>query len=175
MFCRGCGSSIPDGSKFCGNCGLAVETVAAPPSEDGFGQEIVAAVSRIPGLQVNAGPEADIVVRDVLVDADWKVGKKKVQYEALIRLDYSSRTVIMWEMLKEQSLGLGGLASFKVEKYSTSGTTRTGSVVESMLTPDGRRVDFSLEFGKVRQLIQQVAQFRGWNFQMVLNRNKVFK
>jgi len=175
MFCRGCGNSIPDGSKFCGNCGLAVETVAVPPSESGFGQEIAAAVARIPGLQVSPGPEADLVLRDVLVDADWKLGKKKVQYEALIRLDYPSRTLIMWEMLKEQSLGLGGLASFKVEKYSTSGTTRTGSLVESMLTPDGRRIDFSMEFGKVRRLIQQVAQLRGWNFQMVLNRNKVLK
>ena len=34
MFCKSCGSEIPDGTKFCENCGAPVETVAADVPKD---------------------------------------------------------------------------------------------------------------------------------------------
>ena len=32
MYCRSCGSKLEDGKAFCGNCGAAVQPVAATPS-----------------------------------------------------------------------------------------------------------------------------------------------
>lgn len=39
MFCRECGSQLPDGAKFCTNCGVPVQGGGAPTSEQGTVRE----------------------------------------------------------------------------------------------------------------------------------------
>lgn len=36
MFCRNCGSQLPDNAAFCGNCGTKVEAVAAAPQQPAY-------------------------------------------------------------------------------------------------------------------------------------------
>ena len=89
------------------------------------------------------GQKTDLSITNELANANWGVGKKKVEYSAVLRLDGATQKVYFWEMIKESGRGLAALFSFKTETYRTNGTTRSGTVNETAYGPGGKLIDYN--------------------------------
>jgi hypothetical protein len=130
------------------------------------------ALSRLPQLSLTWGGKTDLSITNELANANWGVGKKKVEYSSVLRLDAASQTVFFWEMIKESGRGLAALFSFKTETYRTDGMTRSGNVQETAYGPGGKLIDYNWDYGQVRQIIEAAVHSQGWRFETVLLKNK---
>ena len=154
---------------FCGRCGA--RSVSAD-NRTPVMQSIGAALSPLPQLSLTWGGKTDLSITNELANANWGVGKKKVEYSAVLRLDAASQTVFFWEMIKESGRGLAALFSFKTETYRTDGMTRSGNVQETAYGPGGKLIDYTWDYGQVRQIIEAAVRSQGWRFETVLLKNK---
>ena len=118
------------------------------------------------------GQKTDLSITNELANANWGVGKKKVEYSAVLRLDAATQKVYFWEMIKESGRGLAALFSFKTETYRTNGTTRSGTVNETAYGPGGKLIDYNWDYSQVRQIIEAAVRSQGWQFETVLLKNK---
>jgi len=121
-----------------------------------------------PGLSVERGRKTDLEIASVLADANWQVGKKKVQYSACLLADEQTRTVKFWEMIKESGGGLGAFFSFKTESYRTDGKTISGNVKETAYGPTGKVIDYNWDYSRLRGEIESLVKAKGWKFKTVL-------
>ena len=154
---------------FCGRCGARS---ASADNRTPVLQAIATALSPLPQLSLTWGQKTDLAITNELANANWGVGRKKVEYSAVLRLDAATQKVYFWEMIKESGRGLAALFSFKTETYRTNGTTRSGTVKETAYGPGGKIIDYNWDYGQVRQIIEAAVHSRGWQFETVLLKNK---
>ncbi len=149
----------------------ATAPAAAPaPSggRDALLQEIMAEFAKYPGYQVAYGGGGDIAIDNHVADGAWATGKKKVDFEALLKAVEAERTVYYWEILKEKGAGLS-LGGFEAESYSTMGAKRWGTKKEVIIGPGGG-VDYQWDYARTRQIVEAVAARHGWKVKTVLRK-----
>jgi hypothetical protein len=133
---------------------------------------ILGAIGQYPGYAAGYGTDTDIVISDQVADANWGTGKKKVEYEAILKAVEAERTIYFWEILKEKGGGLS-FGGFEAETYSTFGTKRSGTKKEVVLGPGGKAVDYEWDYAATRQIVEAAAARQGWTVKTVLNKRKV--
>jgi hypothetical protein len=170
MFCNQCGHPVASSDSFCGNCGTRVATTV--DDRGNVLQVIVTALSQYPQLSLIQGQKADLEISNELANANWTVGKKKVEYSACLIADPGTRTIIFWEIIKESGRGMAALFSFTTETYRTDGTTRSGTVKETGYGFGGKVIDYNWDYAQVRQTVEAAAQSQDWQFKTVLMKGK---
>lgn len=130
---------------------------------------IVALFARYPGYRVQSGTDTDLVIDNQIADASWGIGKKKIEYSAILKAVEAERTVYFWEILKESGAGLS-FGGFESESYSTFGTKRSGKTKQVVIGPGGVQVDAEWDYGATRKLVESVAAAQGWRVKVVLRR-----
>lgn len=182
MFCNQCGKTIADGSTFCINCGAQLN-VSAPTSKAGAPsagtgekenllKSIEQEIAKHPQLAVNRSSQTDLEIKSMLADADWGVGKKKVEYSACLLVKEQDHAVVYWEMIKESGSGMeaGGGFSFGTIK---SGKNLFGVKKEVQFSPTGKKVvDYTWDYAKTRKMVEEVVKSCGWQFKTTLMKNK---
>jgi uncharacterized membrane protein len=183
-FCGHCGAGVNRGDRFCGKCGARLDSeegTAAPEqvrpaaAASGDKESMLKALEeellKYPGLTVNRSDKTDLEIKSVLADADWGVGKKKVEYSACLLAKDGEHTIVFWEMIKETGSGIDFGAGFKTESFK-SGKTLSGNTSEVKYGPDGKVIDYEWDYGKTRSIIEQAAEANGWRFKTVLMKGK---
>lgn len=182
MFCNHCGNNLADGSAFCTGCGAKLGTsassstpnVTAPGSGDkeNLLKSVEEAISKNPQLSASRSSSTDLEIKSVLADANWGVGKKKVEYSACLLAKEQERIVIYWEMIKEQGAGMDGTVGFTFGTFK-SGKTLFGTKKEVQFSPLGKKVvDYTWDYAKTRKMIEETVKARGWQFKTTLMKNK---
>jgi hypothetical protein len=169
MFCNQCGQPLVIGANFCGGCGAKV---AGTTGKEEILQSIATALSPYPGIVLTWGKKADLEISNVLADANWNVGKKKVEYSACLVVDAATQSVTFWEMIKEESRGLGAFFSFKKETYRSDGKVISGTVRETGYGFGDKVIDYDWNYAQLRAHLENVVRNRGWQFKTVLMKNK---
>ena len=169
MFCNQCGQAVASSDVFCSGCGARVDVV---DDKKNILQAIATALSPYSQLSLIWGQKADLEISNELTNANWGVGKKKVEYSACLLADQGTRTIIFWDIIKEKSQGIAALFSFKTETYRTDGMTRSGTVNETGYGLGGKVIDYNWDYAQVRQVIEGVARYQGWQFKTVLMKGK---
>ncbi|MDF9407881.1 zinc ribbon domain-containing protein [Pelotomaculum isophthalicicum JI] len=182
MFCSQCGNKVNPGDHFCGQCGTQLAAPGQPaPAVDGHIRAndkesllnaIEQALAAYPQLAVERTGKSDLEIKSVLADANWGVGKKKVEYSASLLAKETGRTVVFWEMLKETGAGMGIFGGFKIEKYKSDGRTRSGTVREAGFGPGGEIIDYNWDYAQTRSIVEDVVKANGWKFTTSLLKSK---
>ena len=107
-----------------------------------------------------------------MADANWGLGKKKIEYKACLLAKSVEHTVVFWEMIKEIGSGMGVFGGFKVEKYGSDGRTISGKVKEKGFGMDGKVIDYEWDYAQTRRAIEAVVKANGWSFTTVLRKGK---
>lgn len=112
----------------------------------------------------------DITIDCELLAASWKTGNKKIKYDASVFFDENLQTVFMWELTKEVGSGI----SFGTSSESTfqSGAILYRKVKSVQYGPDGKVYEYSLDLGSIPKSVKETAKENGWNFKIVLKRDK---
>lgn len=142
---------------------------SGPTTRAALLEAIVAALAQYPGYSVAYGTDTDIVLSNKVADGSWGTGKKKVDFEAIMKAVEPERTLYYWEILKEKSVGLsfGGVEG---ETTFTSGTKRWGTKNEAIIGPAGT-VAWDWDYGKTRQIVESAAGQLGWTVKTVLRKS----
>ena len=143
---------------------------AASAGKDELLGALTASLAQYPTYRVERGVDTDLVIDNKVADAVWAGGKKKVEYEAMLKAVEPERTIYLWEMLKEIGSGFS-FGGVQAESWSTSGTRRSGKTKGATLTPDGVKAAYDWDYGATRQLIESVAVPAGWRVKVVLKKS----
>jgi hypothetical protein len=132
---------------------------------------IMSAFAPYPGYAVAYGTDTDITISNEIADASWGIGKKKVEYQAVMKAVEAERIIYFWEVLKEKGAGLsfGGMES---ESYSTFGAKRSGKKREIVIGPGGKAIDYEWDYGATRSIVESAAAPMGWTLKVVLKKSK---
>jgi hypothetical protein len=116
------------------------------------------------------GEGTDFSTKLELFDANWGTGQKKIVYEAAVRADEPTRTVVMWEKTTETSkgasFGFGASASIQV------GKTQYRKVRGVHYGPDGVAHEYAFDLGAIPKAVKEAATRHGWRFATVIGRGK---
>lgn len=142
---------------------------AGPASRAELLQAMLAALAQYPGYQVRYGTDTDVMIDNKVADGSYGTGKKKVDFEAIMKAVEPERTVYYWEILKEKGAGftMGGLES---ESYSTFGAKRWGTKKQVLVGPGGV-VAYEWDYAKTRQIVESTAAQHGWKVKTVLKKS----
>ena len=182
-FCSQCGNRAIPGDSFCGQCGakLNIEEKTAPTKPAAYAataadkEPILKAIeqelSKYPQLSFMRSKRTDLEISSVLADANWVVGKKKIEYSACLLVKEMEHIVVFWEMIKESGSGMDSVAGFKTESFK-SGKTLFGKVKGVKYGPDSKIIDYTWDYGKTRSIVEQVVKNNGWKFKPVIMKGK---
>jgi hypothetical protein len=131
--------------------------------------DILATFAQYPSFNAEYGTDADIVVDNQLVDANWGAGKKKVEYSAVMKAVESEGTLYFWEILKESGAGLN-FGGFEAETYGVSGKSRSGVQKMMIVGTDGVPVEWEWDYANTRRIVEDVAARHGWKTKVVLQK-----
>ena len=132
--------------------------------------EILGLLSQYPNYRSQYGTDTDIVIDNQVADASWATGKKKVEYQAILKAVEPERTIYFWEVLKEKGGGLS-FGSMESESYSTFGTKRSGKTKEVTFGPGGVVANAEWDYGATRQIVESIAVPSGWKLKVVLRKS----
>jgi len=121
------------------------------------------------GYNVRYGTDTDVVIDNKVADASWGTGKKKVEYEAIMKAVEGERTIYFWEILKEKGSGLD-FGGFEGETTMTMGSKRWGTKKEVVIGPGGTAMDYKWDYAATRHIVEEVAAAHGWRVKVVLRK-----
>ena len=148
---------------------VPVPVVAAASDRLTLLADILATFAQYPSFNAQYGTDADIVVDNQLVNANWGAGKKKVEYSAVMKAVESELTLYFWEILKESGAGLN-FGGFEAETYSVSGKSRSGVQKMMIVGTNGVPVEWEWDYADTRRLVEDVAARHGWKTKVVLQK-----
>ena len=94
------------------------------------------------------------------------LSKQKLEYQAQLRVDDSSKTVKFTEMLQEASSGMESPGmTFKTESFKTGKGGQLESVIEQQADLFGKKYDYMFDFKAIRGKIESLAKDAGYDFQ----------
>ena len=175
MFCRQCGTKLAEIISPGGIVGQPSFNEKSMPQVSSIKNQLVEAIEQVLAqypLNVKRSVDTDLEIHSVPANANWGVGKKKVEYKACLLAKVPEMTVVYWEMLKETSAGIGIFGGFKVETYKSDGRTISGKVREIGYGPGGKAVDYEWDYAKTRDVVRSIAEANGWKFKTVLLKGK---
>jgi hypothetical protein len=134
-------------------------------------ETITSYLAGVAGAQVTGkgqGGEAKLVV----AEQKSLLSRKKVEYYAKFKVDDVERVVRFFEMLKESGSGMSGGDSsdfgggWGVTKttYKMSGGGLEGTL-ESQGALLGKKFGFTLDYAKIRNAVQAIAEQNGYRFE----------
>jgi hypothetical protein len=128
--------------------------------------DIVAAFAGREGYSVRYGTDTDLVIDNGVADANWGLGREKVDYRAMLKAVEADRTVYFWEKLKEKDahVGAGGL---EAGSSATVGGKRWGKEKRIVFGPQGVVADYEWDYAATRKTIEEAAASRGWRVKVV--------
>jgi hypothetical protein len=94
------------------------------------------------------------------IRSKWFLGGRKVSYRMSCRLDEAAHTVLFRESVTEKSWGLPP-PTLTVEKTTVKGWQRSGERSDTAVGGGG-----TLDYGRVREVLGQVASGAGWQFRL---------
>ena len=184
IFCIQCGKEATTSDRFCQQCGtqlaaaaasVAAAPAAAPKASQGkevLLQSIERELAQYPQLSVQRSSQTDLEIKSVLADANWGVGKKRVEYSACLLAKENEQIVFYWEMIKETGSGMEWTGGFKMQSFKV-GKAISGKTKEVIIGPDGKKVaDYDWDYGRTRGAVENVVKAQGWKFKTVLMKNK---
>ena len=130
---------------------------------------ILETLGRYPGYEARYGTDTDILIDNRVAQGSWGIGKKKIEYSAILKAVEAEKTIYWWEVLKESGAGMS-FGGFESESYSTMGKKRSGTTRQVVLGPDGVQIDADWDYGATRQIIESIAAERGWSVKVVLRK-----
>ncbi|MDI6843113.1 MAG: hypothetical protein QMC94_01760 [Anaerosomatales bacterium] len=133
--------------------------------------DIRAALAERTGYEVVSGTKSDLEIRSAVASANWGTGKKKVDFEAVLTVSEPERTVYYWEILKERGSGLS-FGTVESESFTISGTKRWGQKSETVAGPQGVAMDYSWDYARTRELVEQACARHGYRVKVVLRKSK---
>lgn len=114
----------------------------------------------------------------VAAERKTTLSSRKVSYHCRLFIDEADKTVMFFEILREKGSGISGDPDtgwgFKKEKYRTTGTERSGSIIESSQWL-GKGFNLSFDYGAVRDAVRREAESRGYAFTTTLRESAVTK
>jgi hypothetical protein len=131
--------------------------------------DMLATLGQYPNYTSQYGTDTDIVINNEIANANWGVGKKKVEFSAIMKAVEPEHTIYYWEMLKESGGGVS-FGGFDSEVTTTSGAKRWGTKSETVIGPGGVEVDYSWDYAATRRIVEDVAARHGWKVKTVLRR-----
>lgn len=146
-----------------------VSADTASGTRDALLTDLMATFAQYPGYRLAYGTDTDVLIDNQVADANWGTGKKKIEYEAILKAVEPERTVYFWEILKEKGAGLsfGGMES---ESYSTFGAKRSGKTKQVVIGPGGVAMDAEWDYGATRRIVEDVAARHGFQVKVVLRK-----
>lgn len=103
------------------------------------------------------------------------LSRQQLTYRCSLKIDSSQKVVRFFEVLKEKGSGFpsGGDDfspgfGFKVEKTSTSGAERSGSIKELSIL-FGKKYSYDFNYQQIREKIESIAQSHGYQLETVLS------
>lgn len=130
---------------------------------------VLASLAQYPSFNANYGTDTDIVIDNQILNANWGVGNKKVEYSAILKAVEPELTVYFWEIVKESSAGVN-FGGFEAETYSTSGKTRSGVQKMMIIGANGVPVEWEWDYAATRSIVEDVARRHGWKVKTVLQK-----
>lgn len=131
--------------------------------------DMLATFGQYPNYQAQYGTDTDLAISNEIANANWGVGKKKVEFSAIMKAVEAERTIYYWEMLKESGSGLS-FGGFDSEVTTTSGMKRWGTKSETVIGPGGVEVDYNWDYAATRRIVEDVAARHGWKVKVVLQK-----
>ena len=106
------------------------------------------------------------IMRKTLAERKVLLAKKKLVYTATFRLKERKNELIFSERLTETSGGLIGMmgSDCKLESWNTLSGAREGSI-EQQSTLFGKRYDYTFNYGRIREQVQEICERHGYHFQ----------
>ncbi len=93
------------------------------------------------------------------------LSKQKLEYQARLRVDDASQTVMFSELLTESSSGMDSPGmSFQTESYKTGKGGRQESTIEQQADLFGKKYDYRFDFKAVRGKIEELSRAAGYEF-----------
>lgn len=145
-----------------------VPAAGAPADRLTLLADVLAAFSAYPGYAVAYGTDTDVVIDNQVADANWGIGKKKVEYSAVMKAVEQERTVYFWEILKEKGAGLS-FGGFEAETTGFTGK-RWGTTKEVVIGPTGKAMDYTWDYAATRNIVEDVVRRHGWQMKVVLQK-----
>jgi len=142
---------------------------AAPGDRLALLGDMLATLGQYPNYTARYGTDTDVVIDNEVANANWGVGKKKVEFSAIMKAVEAEATIYYWEMLKESGGGLD-FGGFDAEMSTTSGMRRWGTKKETVIGPGGVEVDYSWDYAATRRIVEDVAARHGWKVKTVLRK-----
>lgn len=96
--------------------------------------------------------------------SSWFLGSIKIRFEALMRLNEASHTVVYWELLKERSFVIGPIFSSK--KFSFKGLSMKEEGSGTLSSGE----QYSYDFGTFREMVRDIVEKGGWYFKKSLTK-----
>ena len=118
------------------------------------------------------GRDGRFALEAVAAERKTLLSRERLVYRAAPRIDDATRTVRFQKRLQESSRGLVGGLTAKAETTSLHGKERDGTVAERSRYL-GRRFDCFLDYGAVREAVEEAAQAQGYAFEVVLRERSV--
>ncbi len=106
------------------------------------------------------------ILKKTLAERKVLLAKKKLVYTAAFRLKERKKELIFSERLTETSSGLTGMIGFssETESWNTMSGARKGTI-EQQSTLFGKRYDYTFDYARIREQVQEICQRHGYNFQ----------
>ena len=105
-------------------------------------------------------------LKKILAERKVLLAKKRLVYTASFRLKERKKELIFSERLTETGGGLTGMMGFSVEaeSWNTLSGARKGSI-EQQSTLFGKRYDYTFDYARIREQVQEICQRHGYGFQ----------
>jgi len=167
------GWASPETQAWARSLAAPAPSVAPAPAEPAAGTriallaDVLATVAQYPGYTAQYGTDTDVRIDNLVAQANWGAGKKKVEFSAHMKAVEAERTLYYFEILKEKGSGLS-FGGFESESYSTFGTKRSGKTKEVVIGPGGVAMDYEWDYGQTRRIIESVCSRHGWRMKVVL-------
>jgi hypothetical protein len=148
---------------------MPAPALSGPASRLELLQAILATFAAYPGYQVRYGTDTDVTIDNAVADGSYGTGKKRVQFQAIMKAVEPERILYYWEILKEKSVGVS-FGGFESESYSTFGRKRAGTKKEVIIGLGGA-VSYEWDYAQTRQMVEATAAQHGWVVKTVLKRS----
>jgi len=131
--------------------------------------DMLATFGQYPSYRTQYGTDTDVVIDNLVADAEWGTGAKNVEFSAIMKAIEPEHTIYYWEMLKGSGGGLN-FGGFDAEMSTTSGMKRWGVTKEAVIGPGGVAMDYTWDYAATRRIVEDVAARHGWKVKAVLQK-----
>lgn len=118
------------------------------------------------GLKRSETNATDIYIKNVLLDASFKGGTNRIEYEVNALIDEKKRTIFLYELVKENGKGFSYGTSF--ESTLQSGLSVAKKVKSTKYGLDGKAYDYEFNLGVISKIFREIAEANKYQLKIVL-------